>query len=381
MSKRETGAAELTVEGAIARSQLILTCGPGGVGKTTTAAALGVAAARAGRRTVVVTVDPARRLADALGLEAGAASDEPHRVPGVTKRSTDGELYALMLDAEQTFDRLVRDQAGTRKQADAILNNPVYQAISGSLSGAQEYMAIERLHQLHTSGDWDLVIVDTPPSRHAIDLLDAPDRLVGFLSHPVYRTLTVGQRTFAKITDAASSMFLWAVKRLAGPQIVEDTVQFFRSLANIEGGLRDRAKEVSKLLRSDNTAFVVVSSPRAEAVGEAEHLLDAIEEKHFPLAGVVVNLIHPLPEPLTDEVEAELADLDDGPLVDHLEWHHELSRLALAERAQIAELDRLSGDAALIELPLLDVDIHDIPGLVGLSNRLVEPTDSRHEQD
>lgn len=381
MSKRDAGVAELTIDGAIARSQLILTCGPGGVGKTTTAAALGVAAARAGRRTVVVTVDPARRLADALGLETGAASDEPHRVAGVTKRSTDGELFALMLDAEQTFDRLVRDQAGSRKQADAILNNPVYQAISGSLSGAQEYMAIERLHQLHTSGDWDLVIVDTPPSRHAIDLLDAPDRLVGFLSHPVYRTLTVGQRTFAKITDAASSMFLWAVKRLAGPQIVEDTVQFFRSLANIEGGLRDRAKEVSSLLRSDNTAFVVVSSPRAEAVGEAEHLLDAIEEKHFPLAGVVVNLIHPLPEPLTDEVEAELADLGDGPLVDHLEWHHELSRLALAERAQIAELDRLSGDAALIELPLLDVDIHDIPGLVGLSSRLVEPTDPHREQD
>lgn len=381
MSKRETGAAELTIEGAIARSQLILTCGPGGVGKTTTAAALGVAAARAGRRTVVVTVDPARRLADALGLEAGAGSDEPHRVAGVNKRSTDGELYALMLDAEQTFDRLVRDQSGSRKQADAILNNPVYQAISGSLSGAQEYMAIERLHQLHTSGDWDLVIVDTPPSRHAIDLLDAPDRLVGFLSHPVYRALTVGQRTFAKITDAASSMFLWAVKRLAGPQIVEDTVQFFRSLANIEGGLRDRAKEVSSLLRSDSTAFVVVSSPRAEAVGEAEHLLDAIEEKHFPLAGVVVNLIHPLPEPLTDEVEAELADMGDGPLVDHLDWHRELSRLALAERVQIAELDRLSGNAALIELPLLDVDIHDIPGLVDLSSRLVEPNDTEREQD
>lgn len=379
MSKRSNTASELTVAGAIARSELILTCGPGGVGKTTTAAALGVAAARAGRRTVVVTVDPARRLADALGLEAGAAADEPHKVAGVTKRSTDGELFALMLDAEQTFDRLVRDQAGSRKQADAILDNPVYQAISGSLSGAQEYMAIERLHQLHTSGDWDLVIVDTPPSRHAIDLLDAPDRLVGFLSHPVYRTLTVGQRTFAKITDAASSMFLWAVKRLAGPQIVEDTVQFFRSLANIEGGLRSRAKEVSKLLRSDVTAFIVVSSPRAEAVGEAEHLLDAIDEKHFPLAGVVVNLIHPLPEPLSDAVEAELADMGEGPLADHLDWHRELTGLAQAERVQIAEVERLSAPAELIELPLLDVDIHDIPGLVGLSDRLVHPTDHRGE--
>jgi len=352
-------------------SELIVTCGPGGVGKTTTAAALGVAAAHAGRRTVVVTVDPARRLADALGLDVGAAADEPHRVKGVTTRDTDGELWALMLDAEQTFDRLVREQSSSRKQAEAVLNNPVYQAISGSLSGAQEYMAVERLHQLHSSGEWDLVIVDTPPSRHAIDLLEAPDRLIGFLSHPVYRALTVGQRTFAKITDAASSMFLWAVKKLAGPQIVEDTVQFFRSLANIEGGLRTRAREVSTLLRGPDTAFIVVSSPRAEAVGEAEHLLDAIADKGFPLGGLVVNLIHPLPEPLSDDDLDLLADIGDGPLADQVAWHGELSKLAIAERHELITLEKLAGDAPVVELPLLEVDIHDVPGLVGLAGRLV----------
>jgi anion-transporting ArsA/GET3 family ATPase len=367
----ETKRTAASLTDVIRKSELILTCGPGGVGKTTTAAALGVAAARSGRRTVVVTVDPARRLADALGLDDGAAADEPHQVKGVTKRATDGELWALMLDAEQTFDRLVREQAGTRKQAEAVLNNPVYKAIAGSLSGAQEYMAVERLHQLHSSGEWDLVIVDTPPSRHAIDLLEAPDRLVGFLSHPVYRTLTVGQRTFAKITDAASSMFLWAVKRLAGPQIVEDTVQFFRSLANIEGGLRTRAREVSKLLRGPDTAFIVVSSPRAEAVREAEHLLDAINAKGFPLGGLVVNLIHPLPIELSEDDEALLVDLDDGPLVEQLAWHRELLGLARAERHEIASLEALAGVAPIIELPLLDVDIHDVPGLVGLAERLV----------
>ncbi len=374
MSREKQGEAErpiASLEAVIRSSELILTCGPGGVGKTTTAAALGVAAARIGRKTVVVTVDPARRLADALGLDDGVASDEPHQVMGVTKRTTDGELWALMLDAEQTFDRLVREQSGSRKQAEAVLDNPVYQAISGSLSGAQEYMAVERLHQLHVSGDWDLVIVDTPPSRHAIDLLEAPDRLVGFLSHPVYRTLTVGQRTFAKITDAASSMFLWAVKRLAGPQIVEDTVEFFRSLANIEGGLRHRARQVSELLRGSETAFVVVSSPRAEAVGEAEHLLDAIADKKFPLGGLVVNLIHPMPEPLTDGDEALLAGIDTGPLGDQLEWHRELTSLANAERQELVDLKRLAGEAPVIELPLLNVDIHDVPGLVGLAERLV----------
>ncbi len=363
----------------VANAELIVTCGPGGVGKTTTAAALGVAAALAGRRVVVVTVDPARRLADALGLEAGAAADAPHRVtgiPGLTdgsgkSKAGDGELWALMLDAASTFDRLVHEQTSNPKQAAAILENPVYRAISGSLAGAQEYMAIERLHQLYTSGEWDLVIVDTPPSRHAIDLLEAPDRLIGFLGHPVYRALTVGQRAFAKVTNAAASMFLWAVRRLAGPQIVEDTVEFFRSLANIEPGLRRRAKEVSVLLRSDVASFIVVSSPRAEAIGEAEHLIGALRDGSFPFAGVVVNLIHPMPEPLTAADRAALADLDDGPLAEQVAWHDELTDLATAERDEIAGLADLAEDVVVVELPLLAVDVHDVDGLIGLADRLV----------
>lgn len=369
----DPGSSTRALHDAVRTSDLLLTCGPGGVGKTTTAAALGMAAARAGRRTVVMTVDPARRLAEALGLGAGAVLDEPHRVGGVAVDAAGGELYALMLDAEKTFDRLVHDQAGGQRQAEAILSNPVYRAIAGSLSGAQEYMAIERLHQLHTSGHWDLVIVDTPPSRHAIDLLEAPDRLVAFLGHPVYRALTVGQRTFARITDAASSMFLWAVKRLAGPQIVEDTIRFFRSLANIEGGLRRRAQEVSTLLRSDGTTFVVVSSPRREAVDEAEHLLHAVADRKFALGGVVINLVHPLPPPLPDEVAAELTTAigdDAGALRDHLDWYGELSALAASERREMERLVRLAGDAPRVELPILDVDVHDLNGLDTLSARL-----------
>lgn len=355
----------------IATAELIVTCGPGGVGKTTTAAALGVAAARAGRRVVVVTVDPARRLADALGLDAGAAADAPHRVEGIAGVD-EGEMWALMLDAASTFDRLVREQTSSDKQAAAILENPVYRAISGSLAGAQEYMAIERLHQLHTSGEWDLVIVDTPPSRHAIDLLKAPDRLIGFLGHPVYRALTVGQRAFAKVTNAAASMFLWAVRRLAGPQIVEDTIEFFRSLGNIEPGLRRRAGEVSALLRSEGAAFVVVSSPRAEAVGEAEHLIGALRDGGFPFAGVVVNLIHPMPIPLSAADRAALDDVGVGPLADQIEWHDELTALAVAEREELAVLADLAEDVTVVELPLLSVDVHDVVGLVGLADRLVE---------
>jgi anion-transporting ArsA/GET3 family ATPase len=355
------------------------------VGKTTTAAALGLAAARAGRRVVVVTVDPARRLADALGLAEGAAGDAPHHVAGIDAPKG-GELWALMLDARSTFDRLVREQASTAKQAEALLANPVYRAISGSLSGAQEYMAIERLHELHVSGEWDLVIVDTPPSRHAIDLLEAPDRLIGFLSHPVYRALTIGQRTFAKVTNAAASMFLWAVRRLAGPQIVEDTMEFFRSLSNIEPGLRRRAGEVSTLLRSSASTFVVVSSPRAEAIGESEHLVDALRAGGFPFGGVVINLIHPLPSELSDEavIRADLPDpsldpsldaspdeVESGLLADQLDWYHDLRGLALAERHELAALVELARDVPVVELALRDVDVHDVDGLTGLAADLV----------
>jgi anion-transporting ArsA/GET3 family ATPase len=363
-----------TLREVVERKDLIVTAGPGGVGKTSTAAALGVAGALAGRRVVVLTVDPARRLADALGLEPGAGADQPHRV-GLTGDVADGgELWAVMLDAEATFDRLVREQAGGDRQADAVLGNPVYRAIAGSLSGAQEYMAIERLHQLYSSGEWDLVIVDTPPSRHAIDLLEAPDRLVKFFGHPVYRALTTGQRTLARITDAAASVFLWAVRRLAGPQLVQDVLQFFRSLAQIEAGLRKRAAEVSVLLRAETTAFVVVTSPRSEAVGESAHLVEALRSRGFPFGGVVANLVHPVPESfesLSVEEAAALDELGDGPLHDHVVWHRRLAALAVSERDQLDALRRIGGSVPLVELPVLDVDINDVEGLSVLAGLLM----------
>jgi len=181
----------------------------------------------------------------------------------------------------------------------------------------------------------------------------------------------MGQRAFAKVTNAAASMFLWAVRRLAGPQIVEDTVEFFRSLANIEPGLRKRAEEVSVLLRDDVSSFVVVSSPRAEAIAESEHLVGALRDGGFPFGGVVVNLIHPMPEALTPKDRAILADLDEGPLADHVEWHDELLKLAVAEREELAALADLAEDVPVVELPLLAVDVHDVEGLVDLADRLV----------
>lgn len=409
-----SGAASLAE--VLATADLVVTCGPGGVGKTTTAAALALHAARSGRRVIVVTVDPARRLADALGLDPDVRTSDPHQVDPATIRAATasssgeevangGEMWALMLDAETTFDRLITEHATTQAEADAILANPVYRSIAGSMGGAQEYMAIERLHQLVASGAFDLVIIDTPPSRHAIDLLDAPERLVSFLGHPIYRALTLPGRAagrggipgIARMSNAATSAFLWAVRRLAGPRIVEDTIAMFRSFAGIEAGLRERAAEVATLLHSDKTAFVLVSSPRAEAIDEAAHLAEALRSGAFPLAAVVINLVHPTPVPISAELAARSVDVD-GPLADHLAFHAALADLAASEHIEMASLRVLAnfpsstaprrgtrnaaveasgglvsgGEVPVVEVPVLDDDVHDLIGLTRLSQWVVD---------
>jgi anion-transporting ArsA/GET3 family ATPase len=343
-------------------ASLIVTCGPGGVGKTTTAAALALAAANAGRRVIVVTVDPARRLADTLGIEG---SNDPCEVVGATA-DPDGSLWAQMLDAESTFDRMILDRTGDEQRARAILANPIYRSIAGSLAGAQEYMAIERLHQLWTGGEYDLIVIDTPPSRHAIDLLAAPDRLVTFFSHPVYRILTVPGRSLARVTNAGSAAFLWAIRKLAGPKVVEDTIEFFRSLSGMEAGLRQRAAETSQILRSEHTAFVLVSSPRAEAIDEAAHLAGALREGGFPLAAMVINLVNPTPAPLGMRPPRDLAP---GPLKDQLDLHRDLTALAADEAREMGTLRTLAGDVPLTEVPLLD-DVQDLAGLTILGTHL-----------
>ncbi len=264
-----------TLDDALAGADVVVCCGSGGVGKTTTAAVIGMDAAVAGRRAVVVTIDPARRLADALGLPDGLAA-EPQRIE---LPDASGELWAMMLDTSATFDALVRRNATSAEQADRILANTFYRNISGSLSGTQEYMAAETLHQLHADSRFDLVVVDTPPSRNALDFLDASGVLARFLDHRLFKLLMLPARRGMRVVNAATQPLLRTIGKVVGSDVLADAVAFFQAFAGMEGGFRERAESVIGLLRSDATRYVVVASPHRDTVTEAVWFVDQLADK------------------------------------------------------------------------------------------------------
>src|SRR5205085_8432720 len=227
---------------------VIVCCGSGGVGKTTTAAALAVEAAARGRRACVVTIDPARRLADALGL--GELTNEPRQVAG----SWPGELWALMLDTKTTFDAIVVKYASDPAQAERIIGNRLYRNVSGALSGTQEYMAMEKLHELHATGRFDIIVIDTPPTRNALDFLDAPRRLTRLLDNRIFRLLIMPTQSYLKIVSTATQRVLRTIARVVGAEVVDDAVAFFEAFEGMEQGFRDRAQAVIALLSDDATA-------------------------------------------------------------------------------------------------------------------------------
>ena len=271
----------------VAEQSIIICCGSGGAGKTTTSAAVALAGALAGRKACVVTIDPARRLADALGL--AELSNEPRRVEGPWP----GEMSAVMLDAKRTFDDLVERYSADGEQAQRILSNRLYRNLTSALAGTQEYMAAEKLYELHASGDFDLVVVDTPPTRNALDFLDAPGRLTRFLENRVFRLLLMPTRASLKALTMATQALLRTISKVAGSEIVEDAVAFFRAFDGMEEGFRDRARRVEELLAHPGTAFVLVAAPRRDSVDEAGYFADRLAEAHQPVSALVVNRLHP----------------------------------------------------------------------------------------
>jgi len=337
---------------------VVVCCGPGGVGKTTVAAAIALEGARRGRRSVVVTIDPARRLADALGLDS--LSDTPSAIPGPWP----GELWALMLDTKSTFDTLVAKYAATAGQAEAILSNRFYRNISSALSGTQEYMAMEKLFELHDERRFDLIVVDTPPTRNALDFVDAPRRLTRFLDNRIFRLLMLPARASLKIVNAAAQPLLRAVSKVVGVQVVQDAVAFFRAFEGMEDGFRDRAQRVLELLSDAGTAFVLVSSPRRDAVEEADFFARTLSEAGIAVEALVVNRMHPhFGAGTAADARERAATLAGTPLASLYENLADLYQAADGEEAHLRTLVDRVAPAPAIRVPLLASDVHDLDGL------------------
>ncbi len=346
-------------------TRIVVCCGAGGVGKTTTSAALALAAAEAGRTVVVLTIDPARRLAQSLGLTE--LDNEPRRVevPGA-----DGELHAMMLDMKRTFDDIVAAHS-TPDRAQQILDNPFYQTLSSSFSGTQEYMAMEKLGQLRASDQWDLIIVDTPPSRSALDFLDAPNRMGRFLDGTMIRLLMTPSRAGFKFASAGFLLFSRIVSKILGGQLLRDISAFVAALDTMFGGFRERATATYELLRRPGTSFVVVASPEPDALREASYFVDRLSADSMPLAGLVVNRTHP---PATAALSATRAEAaaeevleaggpDAGLAAAALKVHAD--RMALATREQHLA-DRFTSahpEVAVRSVPAAAGDVHDLEGL------------------
>ncbi|MFD7285100.1 ArsA family ATPase [Streptomyces sp. NPDC059863] len=297
-------------------TRIVVCCGSGGVGKTTTAAALGVRAAERGRKVVVLTIDPARRLAQSMGIDS--LDNTPRRVKGV---EGPGELHAMMLDMKRTFDEIVEAHADPDR-ARAILENPFYQSLSAGFAGTQEYMAMEKLGQLRSRDDWDLIIVDTPPSRSALDFLDAPKRLGSFLDGKFIRLLMapakMGGRAGMKFLNVGMSMMTGTLGKLLGGQFLRDVQTFITAMDTMFGGFRTRADATYRLLQAPGTAFLVVAAPERDALREAAYFVERLAAEEMPLAGLVLNRVHGsgAARLSAERARAAAENLEDGRIVD-----------------------------------------------------------------
>jgi anion-transporting ArsA/GET3 family ATPase len=301
------------LDATITDSRVVVVAGSGGVGKTTLSAALAVRAAIEGRRVAVVTIDPAKRLADALGLAGDSAvGNDPVRIPLDDAR---GELWALMLDTRSTFDALVDRYSPNAEQAQRIRSNLFYKNISGALSGTQEYMAAEKLYELNGDDRFDLVVVDTPPTRQALDFLGAPARLRRFIDHPLYRIVIAPSSIGLRAVSTVSQPVLRTIAKVVGAQALDDALAFFKAFQGLDAGFRQRAHDVDRVLREPSTAYVVVTSGQAEPVAEATYFIGELESANVVVSLIVANRLMPhfgdgddsLPASLLDNLR-ELAD-------------------------------------------------------------------------
>ena len=345
-------------------TKIIVCTGSGGVGKTTTSAALALRAAERGRKVVVLTIDPARRLAQSMGIEK--LDNTPRPVPGVNADGG-GSLDAMMLDMKRTFDEVVESQASPEKAAQ-ILNNPFYIALSSSFAGTQEYMAMEKLGQLHRdaekTGRWDLVVVDTPPSRSALDFLDAPERLSSFLDGRFIRILLAPAKGPARLMTAGLGVVTNALTKILGAQVLKDMSMFVSAFDTLFGGFRQRAQKTFELLQAEGTAFLVVAAPEPDALREAAYFVERLEAEQMPLAGLVVNRATRLNlSGVSGDQAAAAAEKLDGLAAGLLRLHADRTRVVARESRLRQRFAAAHPQVPTTVVPALATDVHDLDGL------------------
>ena len=364
-----------------AKKEVIVCAGAGGVGKTTVAAAIGLRAAIDGKKAAVLTIDPAKRLASSLGLKE--LSNEPTKVnkrkftsAGIEPK---GELWAMMLDTKTTFDEVVMQYAPTQEQAERIIANRFYRNISGTLSGTQEYMAMEKLYQLYGDGRYDLIVIDTPPTRNALDFLDAPRRMTDFFESKILRWFLLPYMKAGggvmRVANVAAVTFLRVVKRIVGAEVLEDTAEFFGNLEGMYEGFKQRARDVAALLKSNVTSFVVVTSPYEDSVTEATYFAARLDESDLPFGALVVNRVHPKIGDGIDLRARQISRLEQGGeearvLARLLENEEAFMRVVRLEEKNLENLARRIPRHQWVRVPYLEQEAVDLPGLLAITEEL-----------
>jgi anion-transporting ArsA/GET3 family ATPase len=358
----------------LAGKEICICAGSGGVGKTTTSAAIAMGMAAQGKKVAVLTIDPAKRLANSLGL-AELGNEErlvdPARFAehGVEMK---GELWAMMLDAKRTFDDLIERHAPDEETRDRVLNNRIYKEISNAMAGSQEYMAMEKLYELHQEARYDLLVLDTPPTRHALDFIDAPERMTRFIEGRSLQFFLKPGRLGLKVLGRSGGILFSALKRITGIDLLQDLSEFFQSFGDMAQGFSERAQRVSQLLSDRRTTFLLVSAPERDPIDEAVFFWRRLKEARLPFAGVIVNKVHPdfgVGDVGKVPLEQELARSFDGApeaaeLAAKVAENYERYRmLAERDRANMAVLTDRLRDETVIEVPYFDEDVHDIGGL------------------
>lgn len=354
-------------------TKVLVCCGSGGVGKTTTSAALALHAAELGRKVVVLTIDPAKRLAQALGV--AELSNTPQRVP--LPESVEGELHALMLDMRQTFDDMVIANA-SEERAQSILANPVYQTMVTSFSGTQEYMAMEKLSQLLGDGRWDLIVVDTPPSRSALDFLDAPRRMGVFLDSRLVRLLTKQGRGVGRVVSGVFGVALRGISMVVGSQTLHDVSAFIQSVDTVFGGFRERAERTYRLLSRQGTAFVVVATAESDSLREAAFFIDRLAAERLPLSCLLVNRTHPAISELSAARSVQAVDQLDagagGPSAQLakavLKTHLERLETGSTELRRLRAFTHSHPSIRVVGVPALPFGANDLDGLRALAEQI-----------